>query len=261
MGLKNPEKQNFALTFSRNCAAADCIRQPLKSSNHKQMHLSDTDTGQMLEVCDTVAAAFGEESSLMRRGKPDHAHMFKSLQSDLVIMEGGRSLFWLPRIVILRTLDDAELLLQGITLATWGPVRVAGIPAVERIEDLADLVLERGFALPGLDCGLCGRESCHELAREIVSGTAEPKDCLASTPKLEIRVDGQLLAMNGFVQRIFMGALTGMLKECKGYGPGRLEISVDQWTPPLALQDYLELSRMTRSAQDAFIRRAGATRP
>lgn len=227
-GFKKSGKTKLCIDLLKELRQRGLHPAAMKCSNHQQMHVSDTDTGQMLDVCDTVGAAFGGESSLMQRGRPDPAHLFKTLQNELVIMEGGRSIFWLPRIVILRTPADADELLQGITLATWGPVKVAGVPAVERIEDLADLVLERGFALPGLDCGLCGRENCHGLAREIVAGTAAATDCPASAPKLEIRVNGRLLAMNGFVQRIFTGALTGMLKECKGYGPGRLEISLDQ---------------------------------
>ncbi len=227
-GYKKSGKTKLCIDLLKELRARGLQPAAMKCSNHQRMHLSDTDTGQMLEICDTVAAAFGEESSLMRRCKPDAAHMFKALQNELVIMEGGRSIFWLPRIVILRTPEDAQELIQGITLATWGPVRTEGIAAVERIEDLADLVLERGFALPGLDCALCGRESCHALAQEIVAGEAAPEDCLASSPKLQIRVNGQLLAMNGFVQRIFIGALHGMLKECKGYGPGHLEITIDQ---------------------------------
>ncbi len=227
-GFKKSGKTKLCIELLKELRARGLQPAAMKCSSHQLMHLSDTDTGQMLDICGNVAAAFGGESSLMRRGQPDAAHIFKTLQSELVVMEGGRSIFWLPRIVILRTPEDARELIQGITLATWGSVRAEGIPAVERIEDLADLMLERGFALPGLDCGLCGRDSCHALAREIVAGDAAPEDCLASSPKLQIRVDGQLLPMNGFVQRIFVGALHGMLKECKGYGPGHLEITIDQ---------------------------------
>lgn len=38
--------------------------------------------------------------------------------------------------------------------------------------------LEARAALPGFDCGLCGRSTCKEFAADIVSGNADPGRCL-----------------------------------------------------------------------------------
>ena len=121
--------------------------------------------------------------------------------------------------------EDESVLDRGLALATWGAGSLPGVPQASSVAELATVAESRAFTLPGLDCGACGRDSCHELAREIVAGTAQTKDCAAMDAKLVVRVGGQRLALNPFVDRLVAGTIRGLLTELKGNVPGqRVEI-------------------------------------
>ena len=84
--------------------------------------------------------------------------------------------------------------------------------AVERVKD----------KLPGLDCGKCGLD-CDGLARAIVAGKRELKDCKElSEIGVKILVGGKRIAAGRFVSSIVDDTVRGMLSSLKGYGPGKV---------------------------------------
>jgi molybdopterin-guanine dinucleotide biosynthesis protein B len=89
---------------------------------------------------------------------------------------------------------------------------------------MADLVEQRAFKLPRLDCGGCGHESCYGLAREIVAGTRSVDDCVSLEPDTEVLVNGQPLPLNPFIAGLVRGTILGMLSSMKGFKKGRIEI-------------------------------------
>jgi molybdopterin-guanine dinucleotide biosynthesis protein B len=101
------------------------------------------------------------------------------------------------------------------------------LPVYTEVEPLAELVLQQGFLLPGLDCSACGYATCGELARSIVSGGDSEGSCQAVPSDLEILVNGQPLALNPFVRQLISGTLTGMLSSLKGYAPGPVTIRME----------------------------------
>ena len=148
------------------------------------------------------------------------------MDGDVLLVEGGKKLGWLPRVLLLKSPEEAAQLDNGLALATWGEVRTDYLPHITSVSGLADLFLDRGFMLPGLDCGSCGHETCAQLAGRILSGAAFPANCSARHNSLEIRVNDQELGMNSFVERIITRSILGMLSELKGYSPGRVEIKI-----------------------------------
>ncbi|NHZ45348.1 (Fe-S)-binding protein, partial [Nitratidesulfovibrio liaohensis] len=106
--------------------------------------------------------------------------------------------------------------------ATFGGVGAEGLPRFDSssVDALAELVAERGFVLPGLDCGACGQQDCAGFARMVVAHQAVPDDCCSVDGPLSVTVNGHQLGLNPFVARIVSGSLKGMLAELKGYSPG-----------------------------------------
>jgi len=94
------------------------------------------------------------------------------------------------------------------------------------VEKVADLVEKRAFKLPSLDCKGCGRESCYDMARDIVAGTGSIEECISLQPTTEITVDGQPLSLNPFISGIVRGTILGMLSSLKGFKKGRIEITI-----------------------------------
>jgi len=219
IGYKKTGKTSTTLALCKNLKARGLKVAAAKFTNHG-FDREDTDTAKLLAVCDAVAGVSDAETAVFWNGKrflPDIAPM---LSADVLVVEGGKSLTWLPRVLLLRDPAEAAELGADLALATFGEVKAQGLPAVTDIDALADLVMERGFALPGLDCGACGREDCREMTGEIVAGQAKAGDCSASVSEVEIKVNGTRLALNPFVEGIITGALRGMLTSLKGYVPG-----------------------------------------
>jgi len=94
------------------------------------------------------------------------------------------------------------------------------------VDKVADLVEQRAFKLPDLDCGGCGHESCYDLAREIVAGNGSPDDCVSLQPDTEILVDGKSVPMNPFIAGMMRSTILGMLSSLKGFKRGKIEIKL-----------------------------------
>jgi molybdopterin-guanine dinucleotide biosynthesis protein B len=142
-----------------------------------------------------------------------------------------------PKIVCLRgEPDDADRdrsqdLFDGLAICAVGPADQMGglsVPLLGRdeVEMIADLVEEKAFKLPNLDCGGCGHERCYDLAREIVAGRGSVEECVSLQPTTEVRIDGQPMPMNPFISGIVRRTILGLLSSLKGFKKGKVEISV-----------------------------------
>jgi molybdopterin-guanine dinucleotide biosynthesis protein B len=198
-----------------------------------------TDSARLRAPGRAVLALSDGECALFYGEKRFLADMLPLMPADILLVEGGKQLGWLPRILCLRLpgeaeRDERERLDQGLAFAVWGRTPAPGLPYFpgesgmedEALDALAVLAWEKAFMLPGLDCGGCGRENCATLAAEIVAGKAGAKDCAALHSEVELRINGQPLGLNAFAARVVAGALRGMLREMKGFAPGELTLKM-----------------------------------
>ncbi|MDR0466613.1 MAG: molybdopterin-guanine dinucleotide biosynthesis protein MobB [Deltaproteobacteria bacterium] len=206
---------------------------------HSPLDKPDTDSARLRVPGRSVLALAEEECALFYGEKRFLVDMLPLIQADILLVEGGKHLGLLPRILCLRAPDEAEAderekLDQGLAFAVWGRTGAPGLPFFpgepgkedEALEALATLTLEKAFLLPGLDCAACGRENCAALAAAIVAGKAGTHDCAALHSEVEAHINGQPLGLNAFASRIMAGALRGMLREMKGYAPGELTLKM-----------------------------------
>ena len=206
---------------------------------HSGLDKPDTDSARLRAPGRAVLALSDEECAVFFGEKRVLADMLPLIQADILLVEGGKRLGLLPRILCLRVAgeaekDEREKLDQGLAFAAWGKAAAPGLPYFPgepgmedgTLDALATLALEKAFLLPGLDCSACGREHCAALAAEIVAGKASISDCAALHSTMEVRINGQQLALNAFTTRIVSGALRGMLREMKGFAPGELTVKM-----------------------------------
>lgn len=229
VGFKKSGKTGLVLELIRSLRARG-LRVGAAKFSHHELDAPDTDTARMTQAGASTVGLGGSGAAVFwpeRRFLPD---LIPLLGADVLIVEGGKSLGWLPRVLCLRDPVEAADLTPDLALAVWGKVPAPsgfGLPVLTDVEALADLVLDRGFALPGLDCSACGRESCAALAGEIVAGRAGSADCLAGQGGLRITVNGVPLGLGPFVERVAASTIRGLLAELKGYAPGRVDITLD----------------------------------
>ncbi len=228
VGPKNSGKTTLGLKLAEHFKSKGLTVAAAKFSHHG-LDWQDTDTAKYAEMCDAVAGLGPSETFVHwtdRRFLPD---ILPLLTADVLIVEGGKSLGYLPRILCLNgeLEDGTDWLSPELALASHGEKTVDGVPALESIEALADTILEKGFFLPGMDCETCGRPDCKTLAAEIVKGTTTTKACLAMHNSIEVNINGAPVGMKDFVEDIISASIREMLRTLKGYSPGKATIKLD----------------------------------
>lgn len=226
IGNKKSGKTSLALELCAHLQSLGLRVAAAKFSSHG-FERSDTDTSLLAGTAQAVVGISPQESILIWPQKRFLMDLVPLLEADVLVIEGGRNLRVCPRILLPKGGDEDDRGLDPkLALASWKR-NTADLPVVHNVQEVADLVLEQGFLLPGLDCGSCGREDCGQLAGDIVHGRASIDDCQAMQGSLSIRVNGQPLGLNPFVESIISGGIHGMLSQLKGYAPGRIEISLE----------------------------------
>lgn len=227
VGFKKSGKTTLMVELARELTARGKRVAAVKFTHHG-LDLGATDTDRLSRECVSVAGIGPREVSMHWNSVRQLQDVLPLLDADIVLVEGGKALTWLPRIVVLGTGEDETGLGNGLALATWGPGELPEIRPGWSVSELASLVEERGFVLPGLDCGACGRDCCLDVAREIVAGRAGRDLCVALQPKLCVRVGGRQLSLNPFIDRMVTSTIRGLVSELKGSVPGqRIEIVVE----------------------------------
>lgn len=225
-GFKKSGKTTLMLALAQELKKRGLKVGAIKFSHHT-FSMENTDTDRLAQECAAVVGICPDQTRVYWNAARKLHDMLPLLDADVVLVEGGKSLNFLPRIVLPETDEDASLLDNGLVLASWGRGALPGVRPAGSLSELADLVLKAGFVLPGLDCGACGRENCHGLAREIVAGQALSSDCQALSPQVKICMGGQALTLNPFAQRLVASTIRGLLTELKGNVAGQdIEISL-----------------------------------
>lgn len=227
VGFKKTGKTTLLIELARELRARGRTVAAVKYT-HSGLDLDGTDTAKFTRECVSVAGVGPGHSSIYWNEAKGLQDLLPLLQAEIVLVEGGKQLTWLPRILVLAGKEPEEILDNGLSLASWGDAAVSNVRRALSIAELATLVEEQGFVLPGLDCEGCGRPSCLDLGRDIVAGSANTGMCLALHAKLSIFVGGEKLPLNPFVDRLVAATIRGLLTELKGNVPGkRVEIIVE----------------------------------
>lgn len=227
VGYKKSGKTTLALELAKELKKLGQSVTLVKHSHHGFDEKADTDTARFRQHADMVMG-FSPGGSFV--SWPDERPLFELLplvRTDFLVLEGGKTLGLMPRIIIAPDEATAKDLDPELALAAYGDVALDGVMATRDVAGLARIALRGGFLLPGLDCGACGRKDCRALAADIVAGSAELSDCKTLNGGMRVTVGGKPLALNPFVERILKSGIAGMLSELKGYGPGPVEIKID----------------------------------
>lgn len=198
--------------------------------SHSGLTKPDTDTGLFIKEGRTVIGLGGKECTVHWGEKKMLPDLLPLAQADYLLVEGGKTMSWLPRVIILRESDEQEVIDRGLAIASFGSIEAKELPHFTdaTLEKLVDHIEEKAFMLPALDCGACGEDSCEIISKKIVAGKATMKACKSiNNAAMTITVNGSPVGLNPFVENIIRGAIEGMLGSLKGYAPGsNVEIKI-----------------------------------
>ena len=209
----------------------------IAKSMHTNFDRKDSDTWKLKRVADYVIVRAQDTDALLFEAKDLNALLSAIPEVDFLLLEGFKDAKHLPKIICAKSEEEVKVLNDGLAIAVSGVISseaksVDGLEVINPLENperLADLIEEKAFMLPNINCGLCGLD-CYEMAKLIVKGEKSTEDCvvLSSKPKVIVRVDGKELPMKDWVQELVEKTIKGMLSAMKGYKEGRkIEIIIE----------------------------------
>jgi molybdopterin-guanine dinucleotide biosynthesis protein B len=193
------------------------------------MDFPDTDSSKYKSHATFVSAISSEQTEIILKGSRSIEEMLTYVDSDIVLIEGFKREKTFPKIVCLRDESEKTELFDGLELLSAsfdGRIADFNILDDSHIKRMAEIVIDRSFKLPDLDCAHCGYESCFELAKAIVNGKETIEKCVSLNPPISLKVDGTMIPLNPFATGMVKNTILGMLSSLKGYKVGSVEIKI-----------------------------------
>ena len=234
-GYKKSGKTTLTLKLSNELIKRGYKVAVVKHVN-EDLDLVNSDTSKYKEVLTQVAAITPKEVVFFLKNKKSLEEIIKYFKADIILIEGFKREKTFPKIVCLREENEKAELFDGLQLCTAGFVSKEAneklcdfdILKDEDIKKIANIVIEKSFKLPNLNCGECGYQDCYGLAREIVKGNKTLDDCPSLEPSTLVKVDGKIISVKPFVAKIIKNTITGLLSSLKGFIKGDIEIKIKQ---------------------------------
>lgn len=229
VGYKNSGKSFLVKALATHLESKG-MKVGIAKFTHHRLDKEGTDTASFIAPGRTVIGLGSEETCMQWGEKRYLPDLLPLLTADILLVEGGKGLGWLPRVLCLRNAKEVEALQPELSLATYGTVSIPAVPSFlhSDVPALAEHILQKAFLLPGLDCGACG-DTCAGLSQRILQGNATTADCKSVTSGgLSITINNTPVGMNPFVERIIGSSIKGMLSELKGYAAGEVVIRLSE---------------------------------
>jgi molybdopterin-guanine dinucleotide biosynthesis protein B len=242
IGYKNSGKTTLTSALARVLTGRGHEVAVVKHLSH-HVDLPEKDTAVLGRAAGQVGYISPQASGVLWNKQLCLEDVIPYLEAEFTLVEGFKTEKTFPKVVCLHGEPEDERgrwedLFDGLAICAVAPLEIVeqGVPLLDRlgiplfdrddVDKVADLVEQKAFKLPDLDCGGCGHESCYDLAREIVAGNGSPDDCVSLQPDTEILVDGKPVPMNPFIAGMMRSTILGMLSSLKGFKKGKIEIKL-----------------------------------
>jgi molybdopterin-guanine dinucleotide biosynthesis adapter protein len=232
IGYKKSGKTSLLVKIAQELTSRGYTVSSLKHVSGN-IDLAGTDTSLHKQFTKQTAIVSPSESAIFLPESKNVEQMLAFLESDFVLIEGFKKEKTYPKIICLRPDDDLKTLVDGLEICVYGmrldqnlDIDVPIFSSDDDIGKIADLVEQKAFKLPNLNCGECGYENCYKLALEIVKGNKAINNCVTLNTDINIKIDGQNIPLKTFVANILTNTITGMLSSLKDYKKGSIDIKI-----------------------------------
>ena len=233
IGYKKSGKTTLTLKLSDELTKKGYKVAVVKHIN-EDLDLANSDTSKYKVSLTQVAAITPKESVIFLKNKKNLEEIIKYFEADIILIEGFKKEKTFPKIVCLREESEKAELFDGLQLCTAGFVSKGIDPKLydfnilndEDIKKIAEIVINKSFKLPNLNCEACGYHTCYELAQEIVKGNKTVDNCFSLRPSTSVKVNGKVIPMNPFISKIVKNTIVGLLSPLKSIIKGDIEIKI-----------------------------------
>ena len=157
IGFSNSGKTTLISRLSE-CLEARGLKVAIAKHTHHELDKPDTDTALLMSPNRTIVGLSntkdGGGEAMIHWGHPCFLRdLVPLLDADILLVEGGKNIGWLPRILCLRTTPElltalpegCKALHPELALATYGDNELPGLPSftAEELDALVDLILEK----------------------------------------------------------------------------------------------------------------------
>lgn len=204
----------------------------IAKSMHANFDKKDSDTWKFKKIVDYVLVRAQETDALLFDTRDLNSLLSMMPEVDFLLLEGFKDAKHIPKIICAKIEEEVKELNDGLAIGISGIIankgieKINGLPVINALETpgkIADLVEEKGFILPNINCRMCGFD-CYKMAKLIVKGEKSVKDCvvLSSKPRVMVKIDGKELPMKDWVQELVEKTIKGMLSAMKSYKEGKI---------------------------------------
>jgi len=186
IGYKKSGKTTLLVELARELKTRGRTVASVKSVS-EHIDLPGTDTAKHREFTIQTVAVSPNETAIFYSESKKLDEILTYLNADYILIEGFKSEKTYPKIICTKPGESAESLMDGLEIC------LVSLEDKVDIKRIADLVEDKAFKLPGLNCKVCGYESCYELAREIVKGKNTVDDCKSLNPDVQITIGQKVL--------------------------------------------------------------------
>lgn len=188
----------------------------IKHASH-ELDIPGKDTHRLREAGANVVCAISGDLTAIYTDEIDLDDLLKQLESlDFVLLEGFSSRNDIPKVVV----GEFDRDLENVVGRLGGEIRDLNhlIEILENMKKVNDILRD----LPGADCGLCGFETCRELAERVARG----EKVVCRFREIEILVDGRKIPMNKFVRNLTARVIEALLDSLKNTEGRRIQIEL-----------------------------------
>ncbi len=166
------------------------------------------------------------------KGKFVLEDLLSYINAEIVLVESYSSGDTYPRIICVDSEENPIKFFNGLEIAQYGEKGEKGyketnIPLISDIKELCDIIENKAFKLPALNCAECDYPTCYEMAKAILEGKNKIEDCTSLYSDVIAWIDGEKIPMKGFVQDALRGTIEGFLNSLKGGNKkGKIKIEI-----------------------------------
>lgn len=232
-GYKKSGKTTLLIKIAHELTSRGYTVSSLKHSSGN-IDLPSTDTSLHRQFTIQTAITSSNESAIFFPKSKNVEEMLSYLQADFILIEGFKAEKTYPKIICLRRDDDPQTLMDGLQICAisnnpdhFGDIGVPIFDPDSDIHKITNLIEQKAFKLPNLNCGACGYDSCYEMALEIIKSNKSIDDCIALNTDIKIEIDGQIIPLNPFTSKLMLNTIKAMLSSLKNYHKGKINIHID----------------------------------